>query len=86
MTGAKEIYKLLLHDLLGIQKNSLKNRIFVIRDDFQHWHRHHESDDAGKIILVDTTTPQETLDSDRIIPKDLVQVSRTSFYALNPYD
>lgn len=72
-SDAKQIFKYMFDDWLTLTKtehNSDRDRkdsaiyAIAIRDDYNHWHRNRESDNSGKILLVDQNTKQH---DDRVI-------------------
>jgi hypothetical protein len=77
VSGAKAVYQTLVNDLLQMKHDQVVSKdnreslsklpfVFAVRDDFSYWHRHHESDDAGKIILIDP--------SHEVVPENVIQI------------
>lgn len=64
ISGAKKVYDYLMFDWLGFSDNSRdhgsrSNRCIAIRDDYGWWEKNDESDDSGKVLLIDRSTSPE---------------------------
>lgn len=73
-SGALEVHRIIMEDWLGLPSKFNGSKIHprskftaALQDDFQWWHAHGESNDSGKLLLIDTDERGNSEDGDKLV-------------------